>query len=68
MPVPCLLSQVMALQCGTWDGKGKEREREHAGPAASEEVDPLEPLRYLGQKRLDILSQFLSPAPSTKQK
>lgn len=46
-------------------GMGRE-EREHAGLAASEEVGSIEPLRYMGPGRLDIPSQFPSPAPSTK--
>lgn len=43
-----------------WEGR-----REHAGLAASEEVGSIEPMRYTGPGRLDIPSQFLSPAPST---
>lgn len=44
---------------------GKE-ERMCTWLAASEEVDPLKPLRYIELEGLDIPSQFLSPAPGTK--
>lgn len=44
---------------------GKE-ERMCAWLAASEEVGPLKPLRYIEPEQLDIPSQFLSPVPVTK--
>lgn len=46
-------------------GMGREK-RECAWLAASEEVGPLEPLRYIELERLDIPLQFLSRAHNTK--
>lgn len=45
---------------------GIEREEKCAWLAASEEVGPFEPLRYVEVERLGDPSEFLSPAPSTK--